>query len=417
MTAILALYLTHALFQPDRIGNIAGFAAFRHMVESVVGPMSTLALASQVYGLYTGLVYFTPVFGGWIADRFLGRTRAVMAGALLMSAGHIAMAFDASFLLALALLIVGCGLLKGNISAQVGTLYRAGDVAGRTRGFAIFSMGINSGAILGPLLIGYLADRYGWHLGFGLAGVLMLIGLATYLAGYRSMSADVARPNSGTPQPPLTARDAKVIAALVVVMAITVFQSIAYYQNSNIGLLWIDAHVDLTLVGFKVPVAWFNAIDPAASIVFVPVLFVLWRWQAARGRDRGEISLIADGAWIAAAANALLAIAATGTGRVSALFPIAYDILLGIGFLYGWPTLLALVSRAAPRRVNATMMGTAFLSLFVANIVIGRLGALYEHMTASAFWWMHSGIAAIGGVSATLLRRPLLGWLTPDETP
>src|SRR3569832_420021 len=168
MTALLVLYMTQQLFQPGHVEHVAGVAAFRAGLESVFGKMSTLALASQVFGLYTGLVYFTPVFGGLIADRFLGRRRAVMIGAVLMSGGHIAMAFDASFLLALALLITGCGLLKGNISAQVGALYPEGDAAGRTRGFSIFSMGINVGATVGPLVCGALAQFYGWHAGFGL---------------------------------------------------------------------------------------------------------------------------------------------------------------------------------------------------------------------------------------------------------
>lgn len=407
MTAILVLYMNQALFLPGRIEGIAGFHAFRALLEAVFGHMSTLALASQIFGLYTGFVYFTPVFGGWVADRLLGRRRAVMLGALLMSGGHAAMAFDASFLLALALLVVGCGLLKGNISAQVGTLYPAADVGGRTRGFAIFSMAINSGAIAGPLLIGYLADRHGWHLGFGLAGVLMLIGLVTYRIGYRHLPDKRATRERTAAAPPLDARDRKVIAALMAVMAITVFQSVAYYQNSNIGLVWIDAHVDLDLLGFRVPVGWFNAIDPAASILFVPPLFALWRWQARRRRDRDEIVLIAEGAWIMAAANLLLAFGALGGGRVSVLCPLAYEVLLGIAFLYYWPTLLALVSRAAPARVNATMMGTAFLSLFVGNMVIGWLGRFYERMTPAGFWTLHAGIAATGAVLAMLLRRPL----------
>ncbi len=180
--------MTQQLFLPGHIEHVTGFAAFRGGLEAVFGKMSTLALASQVYGLYTGFVYFTPVFGGWVADRFIGRRRAVMLGAVLMSAGHIAMAFDASFLLALALLVTGCGLLKGNISAQVGELYPEGDAAGRTRGFSIFSMGINVGATAGPLVCGLLAQVYGWHAGFGLAGILMLLGLATYVIGYRALT-------------------------------------------------------------------------------------------------------------------------------------------------------------------------------------------------------------------------------------
>src|SRR5437763_7287816 len=110
MTALLVLYMSQALFTPAHIGHIAGFASFRAGLESVFGKMSTLALASQVYGLYTGFVYFTPVFGGLVADRLIGRRNAVMLGAILMSGGHVAMAFDASFLLAILLLITACGL-------------------------------------------------------------------------------------------------------------------------------------------------------------------------------------------------------------------------------------------------------------------------------------------------------------------
>src|SRR3954471_1599427 len=171
MTALLVLYMSQQLFLPGHVEHVAGFAAFRGALESLFGAMTPVALASQIFGLYTGFVYFTPVFGGIVADRWIGKRNAVVIGALLMSAGHIAMAFDESFLIALLLLVVGCGLLKGNISAQVGALYTDGDGAGRTRGFAIFSIGINVGAVVGPLLCGLLAQLYGWHAGFGLAGV------------------------------------------------------------------------------------------------------------------------------------------------------------------------------------------------------------------------------------------------------
>jgi POT family proton-dependent oligopeptide transporter len=410
MTSILVLYMSQALFLPGRIDGIAGFEAFRAGLEALFGPMSRLALASQIFGLYTGFVYFTPVFGGWVADRFIGRKRAVMAGAVLMSGGHIAMAFDFSFLLALLLLITGCGLLKGNISAQVGTLYRSEDEKGRTRGFAIFSMAINLGAIGGPLAIGLLADRFGWHVGFGTAGVLMLIALATYLAGYRLLPEPPARKSAaGKELAPLTAAERRVIAALFVTMAITIFQSIAYYQTYNIGLVWISAAVDLDVGGFRVPVPWFGAIDPAASVLAVPLLFWWWNRLAKRGYDRGEIGKMATGAWLAAAANALLVVASlvSDGGRASILWPLAYDIILGIAFLYYWPTLLALVSRSAPAKVNATMMGTVFLTLFIANNLVGWIGQFYEQMTPAAFWAMQAAVAATGGLLITVIRKPL----------
>lgn len=407
MTALLVLYMTEALFLPGRIDHVVGFAAFRTGLEAVFGKMSRLALASQVYGLYTAFVYFTPVFGGLIADRLIGRRRAVMLGACLMSAGHIAMAFDQSFLLALALLITGCGLLKGNISAQVGALYAPDDGAGRTRGFSIFSMGINVGATVGPLLCGILAQIYGWHVGFGLAGLLMLIGLATYIAGYRTLTESTPAANRARPHARLEAGWWRIVAALLVVMALTIFQSVAYYQNSNIALVWISGHVDLGFFGFHIPVAWFNSIDPFVSIVSVPPLIALWRWQAARGGEPGDVAKIATGAIMACAANLLLVLGCTAFVRVPAAFPVSYDVLLGIAFLYYWPPLLALVSRAAPPAIKATMMGVVFLSLFVSNIIVGRLGGFYEQLGPVRFWELHAAIAAAGALLALVLARPL----------
>ena len=422
MTAILVLYMSQSLFLPGHVEHVAGFAAFRAGLESVFGTMSPLALASQIFGIYTAFVYFTPVLGGLIADRWLGRRTAVTIGAVSMSAGHIAMAFDASFLLALTLLIVGCGFLKGNISTQVGTLYAPDDAAGRTRGFSIFSIGINVGAVAGPLLCGLLAQLFGWHVGFGLAGVLMLLGLATYLAGYRELSDTVRSMQSvhsvhsaDSAKAPLDRAQWRIVVGLFAVMAITVFQSIAYYQNSNIALIWTDSSVNLDLLGFHVPVAWFNSIDPLISIAAVPFLLALWRRQVRGGREPGEVAKIGTGAWLACLANLLLVASCAMTDRVPVLVPVVYDVLLGVAFLYYWPTLLALVSRAAPPGLRATLMGTVFLTLFVANFAVGWLGGFYEAMTPLAFWAMHAGISAVGGVLAWLFGGRLERMLAQPE--
>jgi POT family proton-dependent oligopeptide transporter len=411
MTSLLVLYMSQQLLLPGHVEHVAGFAAFRSGLERLFGPMSRLALASQIMGLYTGFVYFTPVLGGWIADRIIGRRTAVVIGAITMSAGHLAMAFDQSFLLALLLLICGCGLLKGNISTQVGELYDAGDADARTRGFAIFSMAINVGAFVGPLLCGLLAQIYGWHAGFSLAAALMLLGLLTYLSGLRFL-ADRAKGTSkgageAAPRVALEQHERTIVVAIAVVAAITVFQSIGYYQNTNIGLVWINAAVDLDFFGFHIPVSWFSSIDPLASIVGVPFLIALWKWQDRRGGEPDDLAKIGLGAWMTAAANALLAIAAATMARVPAVFPLVYDVLLGIAFLYYWPVLLALVSRVAPQKLRATLMGAVFLSLFAANFIIGRIGGLYEHVTPAAFWGMEAAIAATGGVLALLLGAPL----------
>jgi proton-dependent oligopeptide transporter, POT family len=407
MTALLVLYMSHALFTPGHVEHIAGFTAFRGALTAVFGAMSPLALASQVYGLYTAGVYLTPVIGGFVADRWIGRRNAVMLGAVLMSAGHIAMAFDASFLLALLLLIVGCGFLKGNISTQVGGLYAENDGAGRTRGFSIFSIGINVGAVAGPFFCALLDKYFGWHAGFGLAGLLMLFGLATYILGYRHLPESSRTHHIADAATPAKQGEWRIIAAILGVIALTIFQSISYYQNSNIGLIWIDSHVDLRVFGFDIPAGWFNSIDSFVSIVSVPALFALWRYQAMRGGEPGEISKIATGAWISAIANILLVIACLAGPRTSGIVPVLYDVLLGVAFLYYWPTVLALVSRAAPARLKSTMMGCVFLSLSISNFTIGRIGAYYEQMTPAEFWAIHAAIAAMGGVVALMLRRPL----------
>jgi len=407
MTALLVLYMSQALFMPGRIEHIAGFAVLRHALESVFGPLSTLALASQVFGLYTGFVYFTPVFGGLIADRLTGRKIAVASGAVLMSAGHIAMAFDASFLFALLLLITGCGLLKGNISTQVGALYAEDDASGRTRGFSIFSMAINVGAVTGPLVCGLLAQRYGWHAGFGFAGVLMLIGLATYLAGYHTLVEPPPSAARAHAQAVERTANRRIVLTLIAVMAVTIFDSVAYLQLFNIGFVWISQHVKLDPFGFEIPVAWFSSIGALSSIVSVPILIALWKWQDAHGGEPREMMKISTGAFMACAANLLLFFASTIGDRVSVIYPILYEVILGVAFLYYWPTLLALVSRAAPPGLKATLMGVVFLTLFVSNILLGWLGGMYEHLGPATFWAIEASIGAAGGVLALVLNKPL----------
>jgi proton-dependent oligopeptide transporter, POT family len=413
MAALLVLYMVNQLLLPGHVGHVVGFGAFRGALEGVFGPMSTQALASQIFGLYSGFVYFTPVIGGWIGDR-IGQRNAVVLGALSMAGGHLSMAFDQSFLLALLLLITGSGLLKGNISAQVGSVYPPDDEARRTRGFAIFSTAINFGAVAGPLLCGFLGDRYGWHVGFGTAALFMLGALAVYLSGYRQLPARVERRKTDAAAP-LTKDDRKTILALIAVMAITVLAYIAYYQLANVLPVWIQAHVDLKAGGFMIPIEWFYSIDPLVSILSVPFLFALWDRQARAGREPSALTKIAIGSFISGSAHlVLVAGIAVSPGRVLWVWPVLFCAIQGVGFMYFWPTLLALVSRAAPPKINATMMGVCFLTLFVANNLIGRIGTYYERMTPSTFWALHFAIGAAGGVLMLLFTPPLARILEPQ---
>jgi len=409
MTALVVLYMVQELLLPGHVENVAGMAGYRAALEALFGPLSPQALASQTFGLYTGLVYFTPLLGGMIADRLLGAKRTVVIGTLLMSAGHFAMAFDQSFLAALLLLILGSGCLKGNIAAQVGHLYPCEDVTRRTSAFTIFSMAINFGAVLGPLACGLLAQVYGWHAGFGAAGGLMLLATVIYLAGQRHLPDQRPRKRDRAPTAPLTAPERRTVMLLVLVGAITIFQSVAYYQIYNVGLVWISDHVDLATPLGAIPVPWFNSIDAFFSIVAVPPLIWLWARQARGGREPSDVAKIGIGAAIAAASAGLFVLADLLAGSVKAgvLLPFLGCAGMGIGFLYYWPPLLALVSRAAPASVNATMVSGAYLTLFVSNMLMGWVGSYYEKMTPAAFWTLDAGVAAVGAVLVLIFGRSL----------
>jgi POT family proton-dependent oligopeptide transporter len=412
MAALLVLYMVNQLLLPGHVEHVAGFATFHATLEGIFGPLSGQALASQIFGLYSGFVYFTPVLGGWLGDR-IGQRTAVVLGALSMSGGHLAMAFDQSFLLALLLLVIGSGLLKGNISAQVGSVYPPDDEARRTRGFAIFSTAINFGAVTGPLLCGFLGDRYGWHIGFGAAALFMLGALATYLFGFRYLPPRVER-KSKSAVAPLTSEDRKTVAALITVMAITVLAYIAYYQLANVLPVWLQAHADLNAGSFRIPIEWFYSIDPLVSILSVPFIFALWDRQARAGHEPSALTKIAIGSFISGSAHLILVAGiAVSPGRVLWVWPVLFCAVQGVGFMYFWPTLLALVSRAAPPRINATMMGVCFLTLFVANNLIGRIGTYYEKMTPTAFWALHAVIGAAGGLLMILFGRTLARILEP----
>ncbi len=407
MTALVVLYMVNQLLLPGHVEHVAGFARFRSGMESLVGPLSTQALASQIFGLYSGFVYFTPLLGGMIADRWIGQRNAVVIGALCMSSGHLAMAFDQTFLLALLLLVIGSGFLKGNISAQVGALYPTDDEARRVRGFVIFSTGINIGAVAGPLLCGLLAQVYGWAYGFGVAAIFMFLGLATYLYGYRYLPARVPRHRGERDR--VTNADWRIIGALLAVITITIFESIASYQIYNVMPVWTQQYVASEIGSFRIPIPWYQSIYALFSILGVPLLFWIWRRQAARRGEPDDLAKIGIGAALAATSNLVLVVAIflSGGTPIHPIWPFLYCVGLSIAFLYYWPTLLALVSSSAPAKVNATMMGIAFMSLFVSNNLIGWIGGFYERMSPMGFWSMHAGIGAISGILVMLFGRRL----------
>ena len=409
MTALLALYMTKQLLLPGHAEHVAGLAALRHLFE-LRGPMSDVAFASLIYGWYSGLVYFTPVLGGLVADRWLGTRATVVLGALLMSAGHLAMSFDWSFLTALLLLIAGSGCLKGNISAQVGQLYPPDEETRRTGGFTIFSAAINIGAVLGPLGCGAVAAIYGWHAGFALAAGLMILALVIYLSGQRHLPGKAAAAEPGEALPPLSREERRRVAFLILAIALTVLPNVAYPMIWNIGILFIDGHVSLATPFGAIPASWFNSLDAFASIIVVPPLVALWAWQARRGKEPSDVARIGIGCAIAGVSALFMTTGALmpGTdGKVGVIWPILCFFGMGFAFIWYWPVLLALISLAAPRKVNSTLMGASFLSLFVGSVIMGWVGSFYDQMSPAAFWAVDAAIGFAGAL-LVLLFGPAL---------
>lgn len=423
MRTLLVLYMVQEILLPGRVENVAGMEAYRSLVTAIFGDLSTQAFASQTFGLYAGFVYFTPLFGGLLADRWLGAKRVVMIGIVLMTLGHFAMAFDRSFLIALLLLVLGSGCLKGNIAAQVGHLYEAHEEALRSKGFAIFSTGINIGATIGPIVCGLLAQIYGWHYGFGAAGLFMLVAAAVYFSGLKYFAEDRAIPAEGEALPPLTSRERQMIGWVIVILLMTTFQNFAFEQLFNVGLLWVDARVDLSLGGFSVPVPWFGAEDSFASVVILPVLLLLWSWQARRGNEPGDLGKIATGALIMAASAMMLALGSMSApeGKVSIVFPLVAFFLSGVSFMYQWPTVLAFVSRRSPKKINALMMAGAYLTIFVVGVGSGTIARFYEPLGDTGFWLLQAAISAMGAVLIFLfggaIRRRMDALEDPQGTP
>ena len=183
MRALLVLYMTqHLLADPARARSVLGYDAFESLLCLIFGQLNVQQISSQIYGLYTGFVYLTPLIGGFVADRWWGQHRSVYLGGILMAAGQFLLASERLFLVALVFLIFGNGFFKPNISTQVGNLYAPGD-ARRDSAFMVFYMGVNLGAFLSPLICGTLGQKAGWHYGFIAAGVGMVLGLVVYHFG------------------------------------------------------------------------------------------------------------------------------------------------------------------------------------------------------------------------------------------
>lgn len=417
MQALLVLYMATYLLKPGAVEAVFGFEAFRGAVEAVFGTLSVQALATQIFGLYVGLIYFMPVLGGYLGDRALGRRRAVLLGGALMAVGHFAMAFEAAFLFALAALILGSGFLKGNLAAQVGDLYEKNDQR-RDTAFSIYVMAINVGAFVAPLVCGTLGELYGWHYGFGVAGIGMVIGLVIYLVGSAHLPPERNLADREE-RPKLQRGDGATIFAILVMLAITALYWTAQSQVWNTYPLWIRERVERGIFDLTVPITWFQSLDSLAVLILAPAVIWWWARQSKRKAEPDDLTKIAIGSAVFAAANVWLTVGErlSGDGQVALVWPVVYHFICAIGFLYIGPIALALTSRAAPAAVNAMMVGSYYLAIFAGGLASGWLGRFYEKLAPGDFWLLHGAIVGAGAVLTIGLRGTLRRAMKLDAPP
>ncbi len=416
MQTLLVLYMTRTLLHPGRVEHIAGFKPFRALVESLYGgPLSVQALASAIFGLYTACVYLTPILGGLIADRVLGRTRTILIGGTSMAAGHFLMAFDTTFLAALACLVVGSGCFKGNLASQVGALYAPGDLR-RADAFQIYYLGINAGVIISPLICGTLGEKVAWHYGFGAAGIGMLIALAIYLRGLRHLPAEDAGRGERQPRGPLKPGEGKTLALLIVLLPVLAISIVGNNQIFNAYLLWAERTVDLRFFGRQMPTSWLITLDAIVSVTFLAGMVAFWRLWARRFPEPSELVKLTLGCAIAALALIVLATASAlaGSGKVGIGWAIAFHVINSIGFANVMPVSLALYARAAPKAVASTVLGFFYLHLFAGNLMVGWLGGLLEKMPGSQFWLIHAALVGSAAVIFAVAHHFFGRWLEPE---
>lgn len=402
MQTLLVLYMTKYLLLPENAVNVIGLGA----VENFYG-LNGQPLASRIFGDYTSLVYLTPIVGGIIADRWLGRRAALIAGAAIMSLGHFLMAFEGAFLFALLALIVGVGLFKGNIASQVGELYSENDNR-RAMAFQIFYIFINVSVIAAPLISGTLGQDVGWHYGFGTAGIVMVLGLLLYLKARPWLPADnKPQRHEKAPREKIQSHEWPRLIALLILVPVLAVSLLTNQEIFNAYLVWADTKFTLNLLGIQMYSSWMITIDAAVSFSMLVVVAWFWNYVGKKtGREPDELGKMIIGSIFTISGGLCLYMGAVtaGDGKVAMFWPLMFHLLNSIGFAHILPVSLALFTKLAPRALNATVIGIYYLAFFASNYIVGTIGGWYSTMPTPQFWLVHVASAAVGLVAFVLFK-------------
>lgn len=401
------------------------------------------ANAGLLYGIYTGLVYLTPIFGGWLADNYIGQRKSITIGGIMMALGQFALFFSsanalAPFYLGLILLIIGNGFFKPNISTIVGQLYPAGDKR-KDAAFTIFYMGINLGAFLAPLVCGYLAEdffavkdsagvvvTYGFNYGFLAAGVGMVLGQLMFNMLGQSYLGDLGKdPGAklqkakaaaeGTVDPPLTKEEKDRLKVIVIMMLFNIFFWAGFEQAGSSISLYTDRFINRELGDWTIPTSWFQSVNPLFIVLLGPVFTVLWTWLGKRDKEPNTIIKMGLGMILLGVGFFLMIGAALERGGDSADTAIKANLmwLIGtylihtMGELCLSPVGLSMVTKLAPLRLGSLMMGVWFLSSFIANFLSGYLVQFFASMGALTIFAIISGVVIGLGLIVLVISNQL----------
>jgi POT family proton-dependent oligopeptide transporter len=361
--------------------------------------------ASHLYGWYQGLVYLTPLLGGYLADRFIGTHRSIIIGGIIIASGHFCLAIPAkpTFFLGLALIILGTGFFKSNISTMVGQLYSEKDRR-RDAAFTIFYMGINLGATLGQIVCPKLADAFDWHVGFSAAGFGMVLGLVVYLIFKRRFLGDlgniparqVHRQAENTSKQPLTALEKKGIAAIAVLAFFNIFFWMAFEQAGSSMTFFAEERTRRVFFGIHFLAPYFQSVNSISVILLAPIFAWMWTRLEARGRAPSTPVRFALGLFLLGSGFIVLVIGArlSDSGlRVSPLWLIATYILHTCGELCLSPVGLSMVTKLAPARFASLAMGAWFFSMFISDLLAGLLAGTIEKVEKGQLFHLLGGQA------------------------
>ncbi|EIT6975597.1 peptide MFS transporter [Vibrio vulnificus] len=391
--------------------------------------------ALDLYGTYTGLVYITPLIGGYLADNYLGQRRSILIGGALMAIGQFTLALPAdalglgslhTFYLGLALLIAGNGLFKPNISTMVGDLYQEGDNR-RDGAFTIFYMGINLGALIAGVVSGSVTTEFGWKAGFVAAGIGMLISLVMQMALAQSWLGDIGREpaakrdlaiKKSAQKEALTKEEVDRIKVILVMSLFTIVFWAGFEQAGGLMNIYTQQYTDRMIGSFEIPAAWFQSLNPFFIITLAPVLAVLWV-KLGKREPNSPVKFALAMFFLALGFLCMVGAVVEQSGdtsvKTSMLWLVGAFFFHTLGELCLSPIGLSLVTKLAPLRLASLMMGAWFGCNAIANYVAGYVGSHVGELGAMAIFSGIAVTATVSGVILLLFSNQLVRWMHGAE--